>query len=109
MVQSVSLTERADRNPQVDSGHRADFDVPGEGRDNLPHTLVLVKNRDTEEEAGYVIVSPRQADPEAGFISEESPVGGILKGARTGQCVTINTPGGVLRLQVLSSTIHEGR
>ena len=109
MVHNVSFVDKSGHSARVVSGHNSDFGSSPEWGENLPHTLVLVRNRDTSEESGFVIVSSRQADPDAGFISEESPIGGVLKGARTGQSVTIATPDGILRLQVLSSTNHEGR
>ena len=109
MVQSHSLAEKLGNDARPVSSSSSGFISPTEIRDSQPHTLVLVKDRDTGEESGYAIVPSCQADPEAGFISEESPVGGVLKGARTGQYVTIDTPSGSLRLQVLSCTTYEGR
>jgi transcription elongation factor GreA len=42
----------------------------------------------------YVLVSPPEADPRRGRISGECPVGRALIGARSGDTVIAETPGG---------------
>lgn len=50
----------------------------------------------------YEIVSSIEADPRNGRLSVESPVGEALLGRRAGETVEVATPGGVVRLEVLT-------
>ena len=54
-----------------------------------------------EEEDEYTIVGYTEADPMKLWISSESPIGEALMGARIGETVKANTPGGVVELKVL--------
>ena len=51
-------------------------------------------------ESVYTLVGAHEADPAAGRLSHDSPVGRALLGRRPGDVVTVQTPGGgrVLRL-----------
>lgn len=49
----------------------------------------------------YRIVGSGESDPAAGEISHDSPVGSALLGRRVGDVVEIETPGGVVRLEVV--------
>lgn len=51
-------------------------------------------------EETYVIVGSAEADPMNGRISNESPIGQALLGAKVGQKVTAETPGGALEIEV---------
>jgi transcription elongation factor GreA len=53
------------------------------------------------EEASYKLVSPAEADPRRGRISEESPIGRALVGRRKNEEVTADTPSGPEHLDVL--------
>jgi transcription elongation factor GreA len=53
------------------------------------------------EEASYRLVSPAEADPRRGRISEESPIGRALVGRRKNEEVTADTPSGPEHLVVL--------
>ena len=64
---------------------------------------------DDQEESEYTLVGFTEADPLKGFISNESPLGIALcdtdgkgTGAKVGDLVEANTPGGVIKLKVLS-------
>jgi transcription elongation factor GreA len=48
----------------------------------------------------YTVVGSLESDPVAGKISEESPIGQALIGAKTGDTVTIQTPGGERECEV---------
>ena len=61
---------------------------------------VTVQEEDYPEET-YYIVGAKEADPRNGRISNESPIGRALMGARVGDVVTAETPGGQLRLKIL--------
>lgn len=53
------------------------------------------------EEASYMLVSPAEADPRRGRISEESPIGRALVGKKKNEEATAETPSGPERLVVL--------
>lgn len=63
-------------------------------------TVVTVYDMEYEEEDEYTIVGFTEADPMKLFISSESPIGTALIGARVGDVVEANTPGGVIKLEV---------
>ena len=66
---------------------------------------VLLKDRQTADQFEYVIVGATEADPFAGKISNESPVGKALLGKAAGEVVDIQTEMGVLSLEVLKIRI----
>jgi transcription elongation factor GreA len=53
-----------------------------------------------DEPETYHIVGPHEASPGNGRISNESPFGQALLGAKKGQTVSVQTPGGQIRLTV---------
>ncbi len=61
---------------------------------------VKIRHEDGEE-ASYLLVSPAEADPRRGRISEESPIGRALVGRKKNEEVTAETPSGPERLVVL--------
>ena len=72
-------------------------------------TVVRVLDMEYDEEDEYTLVGYTEADPSKLFISNESPIGMALcdtdgkgTGARVGQIVEANTPGGIVKLKVLS-------
>ncbi len=80
--------------------------------DNIDHdapkdTVTLssiVRVRDVEEdfEETYEIVGSQEANPKAGRISDDSPLGQGLIGHRAGETVTVVAPAGELRFEILS-------
>ena len=80
--------------------------------DNIDHdapkdTVTLssiVRVRDVEEdfEETYEIVGSQEANPKAGRISDDSPLGQGLIGHRAGETVTVNAPAGELKFEILS-------
>ena len=52
-------------------------------------------------EAAYSIVGSQEADPMHGIISEETPFGKALIGAREGDTVSVEAPQGVINYTVL--------
>lgn len=50
----------------------------------------------------YQIVGRTEADPARGRISNESPLGKALLGRRTGEGVTVQSPDGALRFEILT-------
>jgi transcription elongation factor GreA len=62
---------------------------------------VNVRNSDARE-YHYTIVGAYEANPSAGRISNESPVGKALLGHKVGDLVMVSTPGGVKEYTILS-------
>lgn len=65
-------------------------------------TIVKVKDLDENETYEYAIVGANEADPAELKISNESPVGAGLLGAKRNQTITITIPAGVIRYKVMS-------
>ncbi len=65
-------------------------------------SVVTVVEDGYDDEETYFIVGAHEADPSNGRISNESPIGQALLGAKKGHVVSASTPGGVLRLQIKS-------
>ena len=61
---------------------------------------VTVQEGDYPEET-YFLVGAKEADPQNGKISNESPIGQALMGCRVGDEVTATTPGGEIKLKIL--------
>jgi transcription elongation factor GreA len=53
-----------------------------------------------DEEETYYIVGAREADPANGRISNESPIGSALIGAKKGTIVNAQTPGGLIQFKI---------
>ena len=80
--------------------------------DNIDHdapkdTVTLssvVRVRDVEDdfEETYEIVGSQEANPKAGRISDDSPVGQGLIGHRAGETVVVHAPAGDLTFEILS-------
>ncbi|MGE5796333.1 MAG: transcription elongation factor GreA [Ignavibacteria bacterium] len=73
-------------------------------RDGEVHILssVRIRNLKNEKIFEYMLVSPEEADFQAGKISVTSPVGQGLLGAKEGQKVTVKAPAGVMEFEILS-------
>jgi transcription elongation factor GreA len=50
----------------------------------------------------FKLVETFEADPKAGLISDQSPVGKALMGHKVGEHVSVSTPGGVTNYTILS-------
>lgn len=64
-------------------------------------TVTIIEDGYDDEET-YRIVGAHEADPTNGYISNESPIGRALLGAKPGQVVTVETPNGGMELKVKS-------
>lgn len=62
---------------------------------------VRLRNKKTNQELNYKLVSPIEADLASGRISVQSPVGKALLGKGVGEVATANVPAGALTLEVL--------
>ncbi len=65
---------------------------------------VKVFDMEFEEEETYTIVGSTEVDLSQNKISNESPIGAALLGAKKNQIVEVNAPAGVIRYKVLSIT-----
>jgi len=74
-----------------DSAHKSGFVVIGSG----------VHVEQNGKKVHYQIVGAPEADPRAGKISNESPVGSALLGKQVGEAVDVHVPAGVLKVKVL--------
>ena len=64
-------------------------------------SVVNLRNSD-EREYRYMLVGAYEANPSAGRISNESPVGKALLGHKVGDLVLVSTPGGVKEYTILT-------
>lgn len=62
---------------------------------------VTVSEEGFEEDERYHLVGAAEADPVAGRISNESPLGQALLGKKVGEVVRVNAPNGVLEFRVV--------
>ncbi|MDD4275952.1 MAG: transcription elongation factor GreA [Clostridia bacterium] len=65
-------------------------------------SIVKIFDMEYEDETEYTIVGSTEADPKLGKISNDSPVGKSLIGAKRGDIVSVKTPGGITKLKVVS-------
>ena len=63
---------------------------------------VVVLDIEYDEELTYRIVGSAEANPMQGFLSDDSPVGSALLGAKVGDVVTATTPAGELKFKIVS-------
>ncbi len=66
--------------------------------------FVRVFDMEYEEEDTYKLVGATEADPKQLFVSNESPIGAALIGARVGDIVNVDAPVGQIQLKVLEIT-----
>jgi transcription elongation factor GreA len=74
--------------------------------DEIPIDFVglgsIVTVRDDIEDWEFTLVTPVEADPSREKISDESPVGEALVGKKVGEAVTVTTPAGKTRYEVVA-------
>ena len=66
--------------------------------------VVKVFDMEFEEEETYTIVGSTEVDLSQNKISNESPIGMALIGAKKNQIVEVNAPAGIIKYKVLSIT-----
>ena len=64
-------------------------------------SIVRVFDEEYEEEDEYRLVGATEDDPKKLYVSNESPIGKALLGVRKGDSISVETPGGLLKLRVL--------
>ena len=65
-------------------------------------SVVKVKNMKLKKETEYTIVGSNEVDFWTGKISDQSPIGAALIGAREGDTVTVASPDGEFEVKILS-------
>ncbi len=65
-------------------------------------SVVSIKNLKTKKIVEYTLVSPEEADFQAGKISVTSPVGQGLLGFKVGDKVKVKAPAGLMEFEILS-------
>lgn len=65
-------------------------------------STVTVTEEGYDEPETYSIVGAHEADPANGRISNESPIGRALIGAKKGQTVRVDTPAGLINFVIVS-------
>jgi len=66
--------------------------------------IVKVYDMEFEEEETYTIVGSTEVDLSQNKISNESPIGAALLGAKKNEVVEVQAPAGVMKFKVLSIT-----
>lgn len=64
--------------------------------------IVKVHDEDFDEDIEYTIVGSTEADPMENKISDLSPIGRAMMGARVGDVVSFDTPGGKSTIKILA-------
>ncbi|MBR6916595.1 MAG: transcription elongation factor GreA [Clostridia bacterium] len=64
-------------------------------------STVKLLDKEFNEEIEYSIVGTNEVDALSGKISDQSPIGSALLGARKGEDITVETPNGDLKFKVL--------
>ena len=85
-----------------DSLRRAQI-IDHDGRNDkvrVGSTVTLFEEGFEDEEETYFIVGVHEADPTNGRISNESPIGKALLGARVGETVKVNAPAGLMQFTI---------
>ena len=67
-------------------------------------TTVTIYDEDFDEEVTYKIVGAAEADPMNGLLSDDSPLGKKLAGAKVGDTVVVEAPIGEIRYKVINIT-----
>ena len=63
--------------------------------------LVLVHDVEFDEDVEYNLVGSTEANPLENKISDQSPIGKAIMGAKVGDTVEFETPGGAAHLEIL--------
>ena len=64
-------------------------------------SIVKVNDMDFEEEVEYTIVGSTEVNLAENKISNESPLGAALLGAKKGHTVDVNAPAGIMKYKIL--------
>ena len=90
----ISDLEETIATARVISDHEIQTDVVSVG------VSVVIYDFEFEEEVEYTLVSSREVDPLNNKISDQSPIGRALIGAKVGDIVTVDVPDGVVKFEI---------
>ena len=76
-------------------------DVKGDSQIVVIGVKVKALDMEFDEECEYLVVGSTEADPMAGKISDESPLGKALLGKKIGDEVIVDAPAGELKFKIL--------
>lgn len=71
------------------------------GKDSVVHVGCQVQLQVHDKPLSYTIVGSNEADPEKGFISNESPLGQAFLGHKIGEEIEIDVPSGKVMYKIL--------
>ena len=77
-------------------------DVKGAAKTVILGSKVKILDVEFDEECEYRIVGSAEADPAAGLISDESPVGKALLGHKVGETVYAEAPAGEIEFKIVA-------
>jgi len=77
-------------------------DTKGRSKTVQVGSKVKVLDVEFEEEMEFKIVGSSEANPDGGYISDESPVGSALIGAKAGDKITVEVHGEEIHYEVIS-------
>ena len=77
-------------------------DVKGASKTVILGSKVKILDVEFDEECEYRIVGSAEADPAAGLISDESPVGKALLGHKVGETVYAEAPAGEIEFKIVA-------
>ncbi|MCL2301455.1 MAG: transcription elongation factor GreA, partial [Firmicutes bacterium] len=96
MEAKISRLEEELKNAQILDDEDVRTDVIGVG------SLVKVHDRTYDEDMEFQLIGKAQANPDENRLSDESPVGKALLGHAVGDVVEVETPGGMIYMEILS-------
>ena len=64
-------------------------------------SVVTIRDVEFDEIETYKIVGSQEANPAAGKVSDDSPVGRALMGHRVGETVNVDAPGGTIAFEII--------
>jgi transcription elongation factor GreA len=96
MEAKISRLEEELKNAQILDDEDVRTDVIGVG------SLVKVYDKTYGEELEFQLIGKAQANPDENRVSDESPIGRALLGHVVGDLVEVETPGGLIYMEILS-------
>ncbi len=91
----ISSIEETLRKATIITEDKVTMDTVGVGN------FVTVYDSDFKEEDTYKVVGIIESDPDKNYVSNESPIGMALLDKRVGDEVTVETPGGSVKMKIL--------
>ncbi len=91
----ISSIEETLRKATIITDDKVTMDTVGVGN------FVTVYDSDFKEEDTYKVVGIIESDPDKNYVSNESPIGMALLDKRVGDEVSVETPGGVVKMKIL--------